>query len=144
MGYRHYFYLVDKSKCEAVKNMTLNELCDYAKSEGVEVEDGWFYFNDEKFLDKKRIFEFGKFSTIKRLHHKLYCSELTTALFTLHFLCSPICPHKSFNASSLKNLSEYAGHLFWGSTHCEKRVQSISSAFFIPAITFRRNARNLA
>lgn len=54
MGYRHYFYLVDKSKCEAVKNMALNELCDYAKSRGVEVEDGWFYFGDDKFLDKKK------------------------------------------------------------------------------------------
>lgn len=73
MGYRHYFYLVDKSKCEEVKNMTLNELCDYAKSEGVEVEDGCFYFNDEKFLDKKRIFEFGKLywdDTADRIYSK--------------------------------------------------------------------------
>lgn len=73
MGYRHYFYLVDKSKCEEVKNMTLNELCDHAKSEGVEVEDGWFCFNDEKFLDKKRIFEFGKLywdDTADRIYSK--------------------------------------------------------------------------
>lgn len=73
MGYRHYFYLVDKSKCEAVKNMTLNELCDYAKSEGVEVEDGWFSFNDNKFLDKKEIFEFGKLywdDTADRIYSK--------------------------------------------------------------------------
>lgn len=73
MGYRHYFYLVDKSKCEAVKNMTLNELYDYAKSGGVEVEDGWFYFGDDKFLDKKRIFEFGKLywdDTADRIYSK--------------------------------------------------------------------------
>ena len=25
MGYRHYFYLVDKSKCEAIRNMTMSE-----------------------------------------------------------------------------------------------------------------------
>lgn len=73
MGYRHYFYLVDKSKCEEVKNMTLNELCDYAKSKGVEGGDGWFSFNDNKFLDKKEIFEFGKLywdDTADRIYSK--------------------------------------------------------------------------
>lgn len=73
MGYRHYFYLVDKSKCEMVKNMTDEQLCDYAKSEGVEVEDGWFWFNDDKLLDKKEIFEFGKLywdDTADRIYSK--------------------------------------------------------------------------
>lgn len=73
MGYRHYFYLVDKSKCEAIRNMTMSELCNYAKSEGVEGGDGWFSFNDNKFLDKKEIFEFGKLywdDTADRIYSK--------------------------------------------------------------------------
>lgn len=73
MGYRHYFYLVDKSKCEAIRNMTMSELCNYAKSEGVEGGDGWFSFNDNKFLGKKRIFEFGKLywdDTADRIYSK--------------------------------------------------------------------------
>lgn len=73
MGYRHYFYLVDKSRCEAIRNMTMSELCNYAKSEGVEGGDGWFSFNDNKFLDKKEIFEFGKLywdDTADRIYSK--------------------------------------------------------------------------
>nr|DAI49538.1 MAG TPA: hypothetical protein [Caudoviricetes sp.] len=73
MGYRHYFYLVDKSKCEAIRNMTMSKLCNYAKSEGVEGGDGWFSFNDNKFLDKKEIFEFGKLywdDTADRIYSK--------------------------------------------------------------------------
>ena len=73
MGDRRYFYLVDKSKCEAIRNMTMSELCNYAKSEGVEGGDGWFSFNDNKFLDKKEIFEFGKLywdDTADRIYSK--------------------------------------------------------------------------
>lgn len=53
--------------------MTMSELCNYAKSEGVEGGDGWFSFNDNKFLDKKEIFEFGKLywdDTADRIYSK--------------------------------------------------------------------------
>lgn len=48
MGYRHYFYQVEKTQVEAVKHMSISELCEYAEKCGSEVfqEDGekYFYF----------------------------------------------------------------------------------------------------
>ena len=77
MGYRHYFYKVEKTQIEAVKAMSISELCEYAEKCGVEVceENGekYFYFNDEKFLNKKEIFEFGKLyfdDTADRIYSK--------------------------------------------------------------------------
>lgn len=74
MGYRHYFYLVDKKDVERVKDKTYDEIVDIAAEYGVEVEeDHYFYFNDEKFMNKKKIFEFGKLyfdDTADRLYGK--------------------------------------------------------------------------
>lgn len=77
MGYRHYFYLVEKTQVEAVKHMSISELYEYAKKCGSEVseEDGekYFYFNDEKFMNKTEIFEFGKLyfdDTAERIYSK--------------------------------------------------------------------------
>lgn len=62
MGYRHYFYLVKKSEVEAVKDMTFNELFEYAKTCGVEVyeDERWFNWRDSRILDTTEVFEFGK------------------------------------------------------------------------------------
>lgn len=62
MGYRHYFYKVNKKEVETVKDMSLAEVKQYAKAQGAEVveDDDWFYFNDRKFMDKTEVFEFGK------------------------------------------------------------------------------------
>lgn len=77
MGYRHYFYQVEKTQVEAVKHMSISELYEYAKKCGSEVikEDGekYFYFNDEKFMNKTEIFEFGKLyfdDTAERIYSK--------------------------------------------------------------------------
>lgn len=77
MGYRHYFYLVEKTQVEAVKRMSISELYEYAEKCGSEVseEDGkkYFYFNDEKFMNKTEIFEFGKLyfdDTAERIYSK--------------------------------------------------------------------------
>ena len=62
MGYRHYFYLIDKSKCEAIRNMTMSELCNYAKSEGVEGGDdagGDFIWETVQAYDIDEKFIFG-------------------------------------------------------------------------------------
>lgn len=64
MGYRHYFYLVEKSEVENVKNMDMNSLTEYAKRQGVELydeSDGMgFYFDSDAFMKKILVFEFGK------------------------------------------------------------------------------------
>lgn len=61
MGYRHYFYLVDKKDVEKVKDKNYDKLLLIAKEYGAEVEDdGYFYFNDDKFMNKTEIYEFGK------------------------------------------------------------------------------------
>lgn len=77
MGYRHYFYKVKKSEVEKVKDMTLDEIFEYAKICGVDIEedDGekYFYFNDRGFLDKVEVFEFGKLywdDTADRIYSK--------------------------------------------------------------------------
>lgn len=77
MGYRHYFYKVDKTEVDTVKNMSISELFEYAKNSGAEIseEDGekWFYFNDKKFLNKTELFEFGKLyfdDTAERIYSK--------------------------------------------------------------------------
>ena len=76
MGYRHYFYLIDNNEVERVKNLNYEQLYDLAKnyyhSEFWEVDKD-FYFNDEKFMNKKRIFEFGKLywdDTADRIYSK--------------------------------------------------------------------------
>ena len=75
MGYRHYFYKVNKADVEKVKDMNLKEIFAYAKEIGSEVyenEEG-FYFNDDKFLNKQEIFEFGKLywdDTAERIYNK--------------------------------------------------------------------------
>jgi len=67
MGYRHYFYMVDKKNCEAVKKLTYDELVEHAKQhypEAVEIDeydDGTeTYLNFHKILGQDCIFEFGK------------------------------------------------------------------------------------
>ena len=75
MGYRHYFYLVDKKDVELVKDKTHEELVQIAKTYGADVdeEDGYFYFNDKKFMNKTEIYEFGKLywdDTVKRIYSK--------------------------------------------------------------------------
>ncbi len=62
MGYRHYFYKVNKKEVDEVKDLSYGDLCIYAKNHDIEIyDDGGFYFNDKKFLNKIEIFEFGKF-----------------------------------------------------------------------------------
>lgn len=39
MGYRNYFYLVDKSLVETVKEMNQSSLLSFASDRGAEVED---------------------------------------------------------------------------------------------------------
>lgn len=74
MVYRNYFYLVEKSEVSKVRSMNYEELCDYAKQCGVVYdEDGeqYFDFPDEKFMNKRRIFDFGRLrqdDTIERIH----------------------------------------------------------------------------
>lgn len=69
MGYSHYFYKVNKKDVDKVKDLTYEELLkvvkeDYPKvdleHEDAEDEEPYFYFNDEHFLNKEEIFEFGK------------------------------------------------------------------------------------
>ena len=61
MGYRHYFYKVNKKEVDEVKDLSYKDLCVYAKNHDIEIYDnGSFYFNDNKFLNKLEIFEFGK------------------------------------------------------------------------------------
>lgn len=60
MGYRNYFYLVDKSLVETVKEMSQNSLLSFASDRGAEVEDGHIWIFDPNFLDLKEVFEFGK------------------------------------------------------------------------------------
>lgn len=74
MGYRHYFYLVDKKDVEKVSDKTYDELVDIAVEYGMEIEENrYFHFNDEKFMNKKEIFEFGKLywdDTADRIYSK--------------------------------------------------------------------------
>lgn len=75
MGYRHYFYKVNKADVEKVKDMEVKEILSYAKEVGADFdeEDDYFYFNDDKFLNKKEVFEFGKLywdDTAERIYNK--------------------------------------------------------------------------
>ena len=58
MGYRHYFYLVEKEEVNKVCKMTYEELSCYAKKQGWIDEDDCFFFRDA--FNQKEIFEFGK------------------------------------------------------------------------------------
>ena len=77
MGYRHYFYKVKKEDVEAVKDMTYEQLLQYAEEKTVEIDE-WdgkksFYFNDNKFLNKEEVHEFGKLywdDTAERIYSK--------------------------------------------------------------------------
>jgi hypothetical protein len=77
MGYRHYFYKVKKSNIDEVKAMTYEQLLEYAERNDVEMDE-WngkksFYFNDEKFLNKVEVHEFGKLywdDTAERIYSK--------------------------------------------------------------------------
>lgn len=75
MGYRHYFFEVDKKDVEKVKDKTYEELMEIAKEYGAEIEEDedWFYFNNDKFMNKKCIYEFGKLywdDTAERIYSK--------------------------------------------------------------------------
>lgn len=77
MGYRHYFFLVDKKDVELVKDKTYDELVEIAKNYGVETEEDddekYFYFNNDKFMNKTEIYEFGKLywdDTADRIYSK--------------------------------------------------------------------------
>lgn len=77
MGYRHYFYKVKKAEVETVKDMDYKQLLAYAEDNGVEIDE-WdgeksFYFNDDKFLNKIEVHEFGKLywdDTASRIYSK--------------------------------------------------------------------------
>lgn len=77
MGYRHYFYKVKKADIETVKDMDYKQLLKYAEDNGVEINE-WdgektFYFNDDKFLNKTEVHEFGKLywdDTANRIYSK--------------------------------------------------------------------------
>ena len=77
MGYRHYFYKVKKADIETVKDMDYKQLLAYAEDNGVEINE-WdgeksFYFNDDKFLNKIEVHEFGKLywdNTASRIYSK--------------------------------------------------------------------------
>ncbi len=89
MGYRHYFYLVDKKDVELVKDKTYEELMQIAKTYGVNVDEDedYFYFNDQKFMNKTEIYEFGKLywdDTADRIYSKgvpLFTKEETQKCF---------------------------------------------------------------
>jgi hypothetical protein len=74
MGYRHYFFEVDKKDVDKVKDKTYEELVEIAKEYGVKIEeDDYFNFNNDKFMNKKEIFEFGKLywdDTAARIYSK--------------------------------------------------------------------------
>lgn len=75
MGYRHYFYKVKKADVEAVKDMNIDELLKFAQANNVEVEieEKYFYFNDNAFLNKVEVHEFGKLywdNTAERIYEK--------------------------------------------------------------------------
>ena len=75
MGYRHYFYKVKKADVEAIKDMDMTALYDYAKGCNAEVyeEERSFYFNDSNFLHKTEGHEFGKLywdDTAERIYSK--------------------------------------------------------------------------
>ena len=78
MGYRHYFYKVKKEDVATVRDMNFDQLCEYAKDNGIELYDEelegkGFYFNDDKFLNKVEVFEFGKLyweNTAERIYSK--------------------------------------------------------------------------
>jgi len=77
MGYRHYFYKVNKADVEAVKDMSYNELLEYAQANNVAIDewDGEEYLNflDSKFLNQVEVHEFGKLywdDTAERIYNK--------------------------------------------------------------------------
>ncbi|MBO7250218.1 MAG: hypothetical protein J6V42_02975 [Clostridia bacterium] len=76
MGYRHYFYKVKKADVEAVKDMTYEQLLKYAEAYGCMNEwdkEKSVDFNDDKFLNKTEIHEFGKLywdDTAERIYNK--------------------------------------------------------------------------
>ena len=69
MGYRHYFFEVDKKDVDKVKDKTYEELMEIAREYDAEIEeedgDQWFYFNDDKF-DVKLARDFYLYRTITR------------------------------------------------------------------------------
>lgn len=77
MGYRHYFYKVKKADIEIVKDMDYEQLLAYAENKGSEIDE-WdgkksFYFNDDIFLNKTEVHEFGKLywdDTANRIYSK--------------------------------------------------------------------------
>lgn len=95
MGYRHYFYVANKIECEAVKDLSYNELLEYIKKkypDSVEVEeyegeDAETYINFHKMLGQEEIFEFGKLywdDTAERICAKgypLFANEDTRECF---------------------------------------------------------------
>lgn len=75
MVYRNYFYIVEKSEVSKVRRMNYEELCDYAKQCGAVYDENgeqYFDFADEKFMNKRRIFDFGRLrqdDTIEMVHN---------------------------------------------------------------------------
>lgn len=58
MGYRHYFYLIEKQEVQNIKRMTCEQLLQYVELHGWESDDDWFSLMDV--FNQKEIFEFGK------------------------------------------------------------------------------------
>ena len=81
MGYRHYFYLVDKEEAEKVRDLSYEELIAYSKEhfpQAVEkyvYDDGEveIYFNFHRILFQEEIHNFGKLyfcNTAERIYSK--------------------------------------------------------------------------
>ena len=62
MGYRHYFYTAKKSDIDAIQNLNLSEIFEYARNRSVDIneDENYFSFRDNKFLYQTEVFEFGK------------------------------------------------------------------------------------
>lgn len=59
MGYRHYFYLIEKEELDKIRGMTYDELFNYETKAGY-LEDGDNYIFLPEVFNQKRIYEFGK------------------------------------------------------------------------------------
>ena len=80
MGYRHYFYLVDKEEAEKVRDLSFEELVEYSEEhypQAIErdvYDDGEveIYFNFLRILFQEQLYEFGVIycDTDKRIYSK--------------------------------------------------------------------------
>lgn len=60
MGYRHYFYLVDKSDVDKITDMTKEQLTEYVRNKYPDRIIDYDYAEFRATIEQKEIFEFGK------------------------------------------------------------------------------------